>query len=139
MVQFQDYYQTLGVERSASQDEIKKAYRKLSKKFHPDINKAKGAEDKFKQIGEAYEVLKDPEKRAKYDQIGRGYSPGEDFRPPSGWQNVDFNFGGANRSSGGAPAGFSDFFEAFFGAGGAASAGGRPRARSPFSGFEERP
>lgn len=137
-MQFQDYYQTLGVDRSASPEDIKKAYRKLSRKFHPDINKAKGAEDKFKQIGEAYEVLKDPEKRRKYDSIGKGFSPGDDFRPPAGWQNVDFNFGGAGpRGASGVPGGFSDFFETFFGQagmGGAAGGGGARRGRSPFSG-----
>ncbi len=141
-MQFQDYYETLGVQRTASQDEIKKAYRKLSKKYHPDINKAKGAEDKFKQIGEAYEVLKDPDKRKKYDQLGSSFHPGDEVRPPPGWQNVDFNFGGA-RGPGGAggevPGSFSDFFEAFFGAGGGAAAGGGRRARrAPFSaGFEQ--
>ena len=135
-MQFQDYYETLGVPKTASQDEIKKAYRKLSKKFHPDINKAKGAEDKFKQIGEAYEVLKDPDKRRKYDQLGTGgVRGGDDFRPPAGWQNVDFNFGGTR--PGNVPGGsFSDFFEAFFSQGGAGArpgGGGRgARGRSPF-------
>ena len=142
-MQFQDYYQTLGVERGVSQAEIKKAYRKLSRKFHPDINKAKGAEDKFKQIGEAYEVLKDPEKRRRYDSIGKGFSPGDDFRPPSGWQNVDFNFGGGGgpRGASGVPGGgFSDFFETFFGQAGMGGAPGQARrpGRSPFSpGFDD--
>jgi curved DNA-binding protein len=137
-VQFQDYYETLGVERGASQEDIKKAYRKLSKKYHPDINKAKGAEDKFKQIGEAYEVLKDPEKRKKYDQLGHNFRGGEEFRPPPGWQNVEFNFGGNRAGGGPADVGaFSDFFEAFFSGGQQQQRGGRAR-RSPFSsGFEE--
>jgi curved DNA-binding protein len=147
-MRFVDYYETLGVQRSSSQDEIKKAYRKLSKKFHPDINKAKGSEEKFKQVGEAYEVLKDPEKRKKYDQLGSGFNPGDDVRPPPGWQNVDFNFSGGGPRPGArqgeVPTGFSDFFEAFFRSGaagaGARGAGARPR-RSPFdfggAGFEE--
>lgn len=144
-MRFQDYYQTLGVERTASQDEIKKAYRKLSKQFHPDMNKDKGAEDRFKQIGEAYEVLKDPDKRSKYDQLGRGFRGGEEFRPPQGWQGVDFNFEGGGFEPGGVPSGFSDFFDAFFGR--TASRGTRSRrspfeARDPFGGargpgFEE--
>lgn len=142
-MQFQDYYQTLGVERGATPEEIKKAYRKLSRKFHPDINKAKGAEDKFKQIGEAYEVLKDPEKRRKYDSIGKGFSPGDDFRPPAGWQNVDFNFGAGGPprggGGGGVPGGFSDFFETFFGQAGVGGAAGQQRRpRSPFNpGYDE--
>jgi curved DNA-binding protein len=124
-MKFQDYYQTLGVERGASQDEIKKAYRKLSRKFHPDINKTKGSEDRFKQIGEAYEVLKDPAKRSRYDQIGRE----DDFRAPAGWQNVDFNFGGrSQKGGGGVPGGFSDFFEAYFRQGAGGERGRAPRA-----------
>jgi curved DNA-binding protein len=124
-MQFRDYYETLGVERSSTQDEIKKAYRKLSRQFHPDVNKDKGAEDRFKQVGEAYEVLKDPDKRRQYDQIGSGYTSGQDFRPPAGWQNVDFNFTGTpTGAGGGVPSGFSDFFEAFF-------AGGEGRRRAP--------
>lgn len=123
-MRFVDYYETLGVPRTATQDDIKKAYRKLSKKFHPDINKTKGAEDKFKQVGEAYEVLKDPERRRKYDDLGSGFAGGQDFRPPTGWQNVDFNFGGTR--PGDVPGGFSDFFETFFSQGGA---GGRGRRR----------
>lgn len=114
-MQYQDYYATLGVQRNANADEIKKAYRKLSKEFHPDRNKSKGAEEKFKKVNEAYEVLKDTKKRAHYDALGNGFQAGEPFRPPSGfqgWQNVDFDFGGGG--AGGPIGGFSDFFETFF-------------------------
>lgn len=100
----------LGVQRTASPEEIQKAYRKLARKFHPDINKTKEAEDRFKEINEANEVLSDPEKRKKYDTLGANWKAGQEFRPPPGWEKAagfDFNGGGMN--------GFSDFFEAFFG------------------------
>jgi curved DNA-binding protein len=112
-VKFKDYYDVLGVSRSASPEEIQKAYRKLARKFHPDINKTKEAEDRFKEINEANEVLSDPEKRKKYDTLGANWKAGQEFKPPPGWQGnagFDFNGGGMN--------GFSDFFEAFFGGGG---------------------
>lgn len=141
-MQFVDYYEVLGVDRSASPEDVKKAFRKLSKKFHPDINKAKDAKAKFQQVTEAYEVLKDADKRRRYDQLGHNHHAGDDFRAPPGWQGVEFNFGGSpfgggpgGGKSGGVPSGFSDFFEAFFG-GTAASAGPRAR-RAPYStGFD---
>jgi curved DNA-binding protein len=100
-MKYKDYYQILGVARSASEDEIKKAYRKLARKYHPDVSKEKNAEEKFKEVAEAYEVLKDAEKRAAYDQMG-AYQPGQDFRPPPGWGE---RFGGAD----GGAAGFGSF------------------------------
>jgi curved DNA-binding protein len=85
-MKYKDYYAILGVPRTASADEIKKAYRKLAQKHHPDVSKEKGTEEKFKEIAEAYGTLKDPEKRAAYDQLGTGYQPGQEFRPPPGWE-----------------------------------------------------
>jgi curved DNA-binding protein len=120
-VKFRDYYDVLGVPRSASGDEIQKAYRKLARKFHPDINKTKEAEDKFKEINEANEVLSDPSKRKKYDTLGANWRAGQEFQPPPGWNGGGFDFGGAHGAHG--MNGFSDFFEAFFGGGGAAPFG----------------
>lgn len=142
-VQYRDYYETLGVAKTASADEIKSAFRKLARKHHPDMAKARdkaASEEKFKQINEAYEVLSDPEKRSKYDQLGADWNQPGGFQPPPGW--------GAQRGGGGSPfgggngggvefefggTGFSDFFEAFFGGG---------RGQSAFgggSGFGQRP
>src|SRR5688572_30424871 len=131
-VRFQDYYQTLGVERGASAEAIKKAYRKLAREWHPDVNKAAGAGDKFKQITEAYEVLKDPKKRELYDRLGANWRAGEEFTPPPGTGNFGRGFrGGAGGGFGGAEdfSGFSDFFETFFGGAGGARTGGRAGRR----------
>jgi len=112
---YKDYYAVMGVARDATQDDIKRAYRKLARKYHPDVSKAADAEVRFKELGEAYEVLKDPEKRAAYDQLGRDWQAGQDFRPPPGW-TAGFEFtGGGDHEAG--PAGFSDFFESLFGRG----------------------
>lgn len=121
-MKFQDYYETLGLTRAATKEEISKAYRKLARQYHPDVNKDSGAEDKFKQIAEAYEVLKDPEKRKLYDQLGENWKSGQDFRPPPGWEQF-FNQNGQHQAGGQAfnfgpdpgLGGFSDFFQALFG------------------------
>jgi curved DNA-binding protein len=118
-VKFRDYYDVLGVPRTASQDDIQRAYRKLARKHHPDVNKAADAEDKFKELNEAYEVLKDPDKRQKYDQLGPDWKAGQDFRPPPGWEGYrDFGMGGGGgrtQYNWGGGGGFSDFFETIFG------------------------
>lgn len=152
-MEYKDYYKTLGVERSASQQEIQRAYRKLARKLHPDISKEAGSEDRFKEVTEAYEVLKDPDKRQKYDQFGKQWKNvgGPGGQPPPGWeqvifgggggpggQRVEFDFGGFPGGAGGfnvggpGGAGFSDFFEMLFGqrgagAAAAGAAGGGPR------------
>lgn len=108
-VNFQDYYKTLGVDKNASQEAIQRAYRKLARKYHPDINKARDAEEKFKQINEAYEVLGDPEKRTKYDQVGSSWNSGFESYCPAGDETAHFSF------SSGEPGQFSDFFQNLFG------------------------
>src|SRR5262244_3951136 len=119
-VQYKDYYEILGVPRSASEADIKKAFRKLAREYHPDVAKdKKKAEEKFKEINEAYEVLGDPGKRKRYDELGADWKAGAEFRPPPGWEtfqgrpsgrmraeDFEFQFGGT---------GFSDFFEQIFG------------------------
>lgn len=124
-MEYKDYYKVLGVPRTADADEIKRAYRKLARQYHPDKNKAKGAEDKFKEINEANDVLGDAKKRQAYDQLGANWRAGERFTPPPGW---NFEGGGAGFGRGGARAGaagfgsggnFSDFFSTLFGGAGA--------------------
>ena len=110
---FKDYYTIMGVERDATQDEIKRAYRKLARKYHPDVSKESDAETRFKEVGEAYEVLKDPEKRAAYDQLGANWKAGQDFNPPPDW-DAGFEFSGGGYTGGDASA-YSDFFESLFG------------------------
>src|SRR5438477_12722140 len=143
-VKFRDYYEILGVARSAKEDEIKKAYRKLARKYHPDLNpNNKQYEEKFKEIQEAYEVLSDAEKRRKYDQLGANWKNGADFTPPPNWGgaggggfqgtiNMEDLFGRASQQRGSA---FSDFFEAIFGMSGDPGAEpgrrARPGARAP--------
>ncbi|HEU4391533.1 MAG TPA: DnaJ domain-containing protein, partial [Blastocatellia bacterium] len=113
-VTFKDYYEVLGVKREAPPEQIKTAYRKLARKYHPDVNpKDKRAEERFKEINEAYEVLSDPEKRKRYDELGPNWKNGAEFTPPPGWSRVEVNpeeFGDIFGRSG-----FSDFFETLFG------------------------
>jgi curved DNA-binding protein len=124
-MKFKDYYQTLGVSRDAPRDEIKRAYRRLARKYHPDVSKEPDAEERFKEVSEAYEVLEDAEKRVAYDRLGANWRAGEEFTPPPEW-NFSFDFGGLRNAG---PFGFSDFFETLF---------GRSQAR-PEPGFSGRP
>lgn len=136
-MKYQDYYQILGVARDAAAEDIKKAYRRLARKYHPDVSKESGAEERFKEVAEAYEVLRDPEKRAAYDQLGSNWRAGQEFRPPPGWQGGPGGSGG----SGGQPftggfggREFSDFFESLFsnlGSGGGPGFTGRRGFQSP--------
>ena len=124
-VKYKDYYETLNVKREASADEIKRAYRKLAQKYHPDRNKDKGAEEKFKDVNEAYEVLGDADKRRRYDALGANWKAGQEFRPPpgfEGFENVHFGGGRGGFSAGG----LSDFFESLFGGGASTGGGGNP-------------
>ncbi len=135
-MEFRDYYEVMGVARDATQDDIKRSYRKLARKHHPDVSKDDDAEEKFKEVGEAYEVLKDPEKRAAYDQLGQNWKAGQDFQPPPGWDE-GFEFSGGDGDGytgygGSGNAQFSDFFRNLFGQGqahsgfGGGQAGGQP-------------
>lgn len=127
-VSYKDYYKILGVNRDAAGEEIQKSFRKLARKYHPDVSKEKGAEDRFKEINEAYEVLKDPEKRKLYDSLGSNWKQGQDFRPPPGFEELfKRGFGGGHAGGqrggeafsfggfGGGGGGFSDFFNSIFG------------------------
>jgi len=119
-MQYKDYYKIMDLSRDASQDEVKRAYRKLARKYHPDVSKEADAEAKFKELGEAYEVLKDPEKRAAYNQLGANWKSGQDFKPPPNWdEGFEFKGGGF---TGGDNSEFSDFFEQLFGRAGFQSA-----------------
>jgi curved DNA-binding protein len=114
-MEYKDYYKIMGLKRDATVDEIKRAYRKLSRKYHPDISKEQNAEAKFKEVGEAYKVLKDPEKRAAYDRLGRDFKSGQEFNPPPNW-DAGFEFSNAEFGDmGNMGNGFSDFFEELFG------------------------
>jgi curved DNA-binding protein len=112
-MEFKDYYKIMGVPRDASQDDIKRAYRKLARKYHPDVSKEPEAELRFKELGEAYEVLKDPEKRVAYDQLGTNWKANQEFRPPPDW-NAGFEFS-ERGFTGGDASQYSDFFESLFG------------------------
>ena len=144
-VQFKDYYQTLGLPRGASEAEIKKAFRKLAREHHPDVAKDKRkAEERFKEINEAYEVLGDPAKRKKYDELGADWKAGAEFRPPPGWEGFGGGRGFRTRTAGGETfefnlggTGFSDFFEQLFGQMGRGGRGGFRRAPGFADGEEE--
>lgn len=137
-MEFKDYYGILGVEPSAGDAEIKTAYRRLARKYHPDVSKEKGAEEKFKGVNEAYEALRDPAKRKAYDQLrAGGYRPGDEVRPPpggfgqgfGGQQGFDFDEIFSGGGAGGAGGGFSDFFESMFGRGRGGAGAGAHRAQ----------
>ena len=115
-MEYKDYYKIMGVSKDAAQDEIKRAYRKLARKYHPDVSKESDAEERFKEVGEAYEVLKDPEKRTAYNQLGANWKVGEQgFQPPPDWDaGFEFHGGGYTGAAAGS-ADFSDFFESLFG------------------------
>ena len=115
-MKYKDYYEILGVSRDADNSTIKSAYRKLARKYHPDVNKTKEAEEKFKDINEAYEVLSDKSKRQRYDSLGSNWQGGADYTPPPGFENFGFNFNqGGTQSFDFGGAGFSDFFSSLFG------------------------
>lgn len=134
-MEYKDYYAVLGIDRKASQDDIKQAYRRLARKYHPDVSKEANAEEKFKNLQEAYEVLKDPEKRAAYDQLGNQWKEGQEFRPPPGWdkrrQHTTQDFSGFTEGDLG---GFSDFFANLFGR----RTQQHGFAREEFAGFQQR-
>lgn len=140
-MKFRDYYETLGVARGATEADIKAAYRKLARKYHPDVNKESGAEEQFKELGEAYAVLKDTEKRAAYDRVGADWKNGQNFTPPPNWNEgfeySDNNFSGGHAGFGGGYEGDqSEFFESLFGRGGHRQGGrsSHPRQGMDFKG-----
>ncbi|HET9532733.1 MAG TPA: DnaJ domain-containing protein, partial [Blastocatellia bacterium] len=115
-VKFRDYYEVLGIKRDATVEQIRQAFRKLARKYHPDVNPGdRTAEDKFKEINEAYEVLSDAEKRKRYDRLGANWKDGAEFTPPPDWGGVRVEYGDLGDIFGGS--GFSDFFETLFGGG----------------------
>src|ERR1700745_2004009 len=130
-MKYKDYYAILGVKRDAPADEIKTAYRTLARKYHPDVSKEKDAEEKFKEVSEAYETLKDPEKRAAYDELGT-HRPGQDFRPPPDWER--------HSARGEGPGGMAfddiDLSDLFAGLAGRAARGGGARANRPIPGSD---
>ncbi len=130
-MEYKDYYQILGVPRDADEKAIKAAYRRLARKYHPDVSKEPDAEKKFKEVAEAYEVLKDPEKRKAYDQFGANWKHGQDFTPPPGWEQMYRGRRGRARTAHFDAGGFSDFFSAIFGDMGGFDAGG-------FEGYAEK-
>jgi len=135
-MEFKDYYELLGLARDASADDIKKAYRKLARKYHPDVSKEAQAEARFKEIAEAYEVLKEPEKRAAYDRLGANWRAGQDFQPPPDW-NAGFEAPGRGFSGRGAgQEDYSDFFESLFRRGFAEAGTGRSGPQGPRGGFQ---
>lgn len=140
---FVDYYQSLGVKRDASQEEIQRAYRTLVRQYHPDVNKEPGAEARFKEVQEAYEVLKDPARRKRYDELGADYKPGQEFRTPPGnaWSGSEYGGRGGFRVKFGGdgaegvdfgPSGFSEFFDALFGGMGGGASGHAGTRFDPF-------
>ncbi len=135
-MKYKDYYDILGVKRGASDSEIKSAYRKLARKYHPDVNKTKEAENKFKEINEAYEVLGDKAKRQRYDSLGANWQGGADYTPPPGFENFGFNPNGGSYQQfnfgGGDMGGFSDFFSSLFGD----MMGAGARTQGGFGGFD---
>ena len=144
-MEYQDYYKIMGIDRSATPEDIKREHRKLARKYHPDVSKEKDAEARFKEVAEAYQVLKDPEKRAKYDQLGANWKAGQDFQPPPGWQGQSGPGGQRGQNGGGsqqfedfASSGESDFFDSLFrgmGGGGGRAGHGRqsPQDQGEFS------
>jgi curved DNA-binding protein len=126
-MEYKDYYQALGLSRSATQEEIKRAYRKLARKYHPDVSREPDAENKMKDVNEAYEVLNDPQKRAAYDRLGEQWQAGQEFRPPPNW-DAGFEFRGGGFTGADARQ-FSDFFESLFGGFGPFGGFGEPRGQ----------